>query len=149
MFDLNSLEPFIGYWSGESEVSVNPWTKSGLNKGRWAFRFDDARKNVIDDYEQSGPDGSGFDGHGVFCADPDSEDLCGFWFDDRGFPPFNPLRGQWHDNKLVLHGDSPRGHSRSTLYVENKVLFYIVERRLPDSEDYTDILRGRYDRNSF
>jgi len=147
MFDLSSLDPFIGYWSGESEVAPNPWTQSGANRGRWSFRFDDARKNVIHDYEQSGPDGSGFDGHGVFCTDPDSEDLCGFWFDDRGFPPFNPLRGAWQGDRLILNNDTPRGQGRWTLYVENGDLFYIIERRLPGGDAYTDILRGRYHRN--
>ena len=144
MFDLNSLDLFMGYWSGESVVCPNPWTRSGPNRGRWGFRFDNARKNVIFDYEQSGPDGSGFDGHGVFCADPDSENLCGFWFDDRGFPPFNPLRGQWVDNRLILLNQTPRGQGRWTLYTENKQLHYAIESCLPGQDTYVDVLRGNY-----
>ncbi|MCR6660651.1 MAG: hypothetical protein NVV72_15375 [Asticcacaulis sp.] len=144
MFDLNSLDPFAGYWSGESVVGPNPWTKSGPNLGRWGFRFDDARKNLIFDYEQSGPDGSGFDGHGVFCADPDSEDLCGFWFDDRGFPPFHPLRGQWSDNRLILLNTTPRGQGRWTLHIENGALHYLIEGRLTADDAYSTVLNGQY-----
>jgi len=147
MFDLGSLDPFIGYWSGESEIAANPWTTGGVKRGRWAFRFDDARKNVIFDYEQSGPDGVGFNGHGVFCADPDSADLCGFWFDAMGFPPFNPLRGQWRDDRLILLRQTPRGQSRWTLYVEEAALHYLIEIGLPGQEGFSDILRGRYHRS--
>ncbi|HTM81821.1 hypothetical protein [Asticcacaulis sp.] len=146
MFDLNSLDPFIGYWSGESEIAPNPWSTGGTKRGRWGVRFDTARKNVIFNYEQSGADGAGFDGHGVFCADPDSENLYGFWFDDRGFPPFNPLRGQWQDNRLVLLNETPRGHGRWTLYVEQTVLHYEIEGHMPEQEAYSDILRGQYHR---
>ncbi|MFT4076002.1 MAG: hypothetical protein QM647_10780 [Asticcacaulis sp.] len=147
MFDLGSLDPFIGYWSGGSEVAANPWTPSGSNRGRWAFRFDDARKNVIHDYEQSGPDGSGFDGHGVFCADPATEDLCGFWFDDRGLPPLNPARGKWQEGRLILYTVSQRGKARWTLYIEDNDLIYIIERCPIDSDTYSDVLRGRYHRS--
>jgi hypothetical protein len=146
MFDLNSLDPFIGYWSGESEIAPNPWSTGGTKRGRWGFRFDTARKNVIFNYEQSGADGAGFDGHGVFCTDPDSENLYGFWFDDRGFPPFNPLRGQWQDNRLVLLNETPRGHGRWTLYIEKDVLHYEIEGHLPEQGAYSDILRGQYHR---
>ena len=146
MFDLNSLDPFIGFWSGDSEVAPNPWTKSGVNRGRWGFRFDEARKNVIFDYEQSGPDGSGFDGHGVFCADPQSDSLCGFWFDDRGFPPFDPLRGKWQDNHLILLNTTPRGQGRWTLNIDNGMLNYLIESCLPGQETYSDVLRGQYHR---
>lgn len=146
MFDLNSLDPFIGYWSGESEITPNPWSTGGTKRGRWGFRFDTARKNVIFDYEQSGPDGAGFGGHGVYCADPDSDDLCGFWFDALGFPPFHPLRGQWQDNRLILLRETPRGRGRWTFYIEDGALHYIIEVALPGQETYSDILRGQYHR---
>jgi hypothetical protein len=146
MFDLNSLDPFIGYWSGESDIAANPWSEGGTKRGRWGFRFDSARKNVIFDYEQSGADGAGFNGHGVFCADPDSADLCGFWFDAFGFPPLNPLRGQWQDTRLVLLRRTPRGQGRWRLSIENGVLHYNIDVCLPGQDTFSDVLRGQYNR---
>ncbi|MEI9905957.1 MAG: hypothetical protein WDN06_20150 [Asticcacaulis sp.] len=146
MFDVCQLDPLIGLWKGDGEISASPWSRPGTCRGRWSFRFDPARRNLIHTYEESRADGSAFDGHGVFCADPDSEDLLWFWFDSYGFPPMEPARGELRQGVLVLTKHTPRGVGRSTFRLGKGGFDYLVEAQATGQPGFADVMHGTFER---
>ncbi len=145
-FDLYLLDPLIGLWKGEGVIASNPWGGAGKCRGRWSFRFDPARRNLIHSYEESRADGSAFDGHGVFCADGDSDDLLWFWFDSYGFPPLEPARGLFRRDLLVLTRRTPRGLGRSTFRLDGNRFEYLIEAQPAGQPGFSEVMHGVFSR---
>lgn len=143
-FPLDSLEPFLGVWRGGGEIAPNPWGGAGPCHGSWSFRFDAARKALIHDYDERRADGSGFAGHGVWCAD--ARDLVWFWFDSYGFPPLEPARGGWRDGRLELIKSTPRGQGRSVWTCDGRRLTYLVEARPVNETAFARVMSGTFER---
>ncbi len=141
-FNLKTLEPLTGLWKGEGEIAPNPWGGAGPCPGRWSFRFDDAGKNLIHDYEESRHDGAGFNGHGVFCSEGD--DLLWFWFDTYGFAPTSPSHGIWQKDLLILTRLTPRGIGRSTFRFAGEDMQYLIESRAAGEPGFSVVMRGCY-----
>ena len=145
-FDLSQLQPLIGLWKGQGEIAPNAWGGAGKCLGRWSFRYDPAVRNLVHDYEESRADGSAFNGHGVFCADTDGDDLLWFWFDSYGFPPLEPARGLFRRDLLVLTKRTPRGLGRSTFRLDGERLEYLVEAQTPGQPGFSPVMHGVFQR---
>lgn len=96
---------------------------------------------VVQSYRHTEPDGTHFEGHGIFTVDPDRGDTLWYFVDSAGgTPPEAPARGTWHGGTLVVERHSPRGSARHTFRVDGGVLTHTAELRLGGAEDFTPFL---------
>ena len=89
--------PLLGNWTGVEQLADAGATARAMI----IFKLDVADRVVLQDYRRVGADGAELSGHGVFLADPNTDELLWWFFDSSGTPP-TPLRGSWIDGELVL-----------------------------------------------
>lgn len=140
------LSLFIGQWAGTGEVFANPWGPAGTCESLWQFGFDNSGLNLIHDYHETRSNGFNFNGHGVFNIDPENKEVVWFWFDNVGFPPLNPARGNWDTDKLILTKKTPRGIGRSTFVFKHKHFDYVIEAKLNGEENFLPVMRGEFNK---
>lgn len=138
------LSLFIGHWTGSGQVFATPWGEATKCAGIWQFGFDRSGLNMIHDYQETRENGSVFNGHGVFNIEPSTKDVIWFWFDSFGFPPFDPARGTWDLDKLVLMKATPRGIGRSTFVFTHNRFQYTVEAQPKGTEDFLPVMAGEF-----
>lgn len=95
---------------------------------------------MVQSYRHSEPDGSHFEGHGVFTVDPDHGDTLWYYVDSMGRPPAAPARGTWHNGTLTVERQSNRGTARHTFRVDDGVLTHSAELRLGDAPDFSPFM---------
>ena len=142
------LASLVGRWTGITEVFPNPWGPSGPAQGEWTFRLDLGGFNLIHDYREQRENGYRFEAHGVLTVDPASQEVVWFWFDNYGFPPLAPARGQWALSTLTLEKATPRGEARSVFGLTGELLTYEVSSRLPGVREFAPVMKGTFRRKS-
>jgi hypothetical protein len=140
------LASLVGRWTGISEVFPNPWGPSGPAEGEWIFHLDLGGFNLIHDYREQRENGYRFEAHGVLTVDPDSQMVVWFWFDNYGFPPLSPARGQWTDSTLTLQKSTARGDARSVFILGDERLTYEVSSRVTGASDFSPVMKGMFHR---
>ena len=138
------LSLFIGNWAGTGELFATPWSQPANCDSLWHFGFDESGLNLIHDYRENRTNGQHFNGHGVFNIAPDTKEVLWFWFDDFGFPPLNPSRGNWDLDKLILIKKTPRGIGRSTFIFKHKIFDYFIETQPAGEENFLPVMRGEF-----
>jgi hypothetical protein len=141
-----SLWSLEGEWIGQGEVYPNPWGPSGATQCAWTFRVAHKGWHVIHDYREVRGGTFRFEAHGVLSVDPAAKEVVWFLFDDYGFPPMEPARGGWMQDRLELLKATPRGQSRTVLQLQDQVLVYTVEFRPPGEGAYAMIAQVRLTR---
>jgi hypothetical protein len=86
---------------------------------------------VVQSYRHIEPDGSHFEGHGVFTADPDRRDVFWYYVDSAGVTHDPPSRCTWHEGVLRVERRAPSGWTRHTITISDSVLFHVTELRAP------------------
>jgi|SRR5581483_3084099 len=142
------LAALVGRWTGTTEVFPNPWGPSGPAQGEWTFRLDLGGFNLIHDYCERRENGYRFEGHGVLTVDPTSQDIVWFWFDNYGFPPLSPARGQWNLSILTLEKTTPRGRARSVFGLTGDLLTYEVSSQVTGASEFSAVMNGTFRRTS-
>ena len=139
------LLSFVGDWQGEERMTASPWSAGGSAMGRHHFEVVAGGTALAQSYRQSFGTG-GLSGHGVFTLDPLTGEVLWFWFDDFGYPPLDPARGDWEQGTLTLSKRTPRGETvyRFTPHAEG----WRQEIRVRPSgqADFDDFLAARYTR---
>jgi hypothetical protein len=90
---------------------------------------------VVQSYRHQEPDGSHFEGHGIFTVDPDRQDVLWYYVDSVSPPPAAPARCTWHDGVLQVERHTGAGSTRHTLSVSDGVLIDVAELRRDDRAD--------------
>jgi hypothetical protein len=60
---------------------------------------------VVQSYSHREPDGTHFEGHGIFTVDPDHQDVFWYYIDNAGPAPAAAVRCTWHNGALRVDGD--------------------------------------------
>jgi hypothetical protein len=129
----------------------SPWPKLSAerpNDRRVAFRAGYRGSELHPDYQETRPDGSRFDLHGVFTVDPAAEEILWFAFDSYGYPPLAPSRGAWEANRLVFTKTTPRGVGRSVFDLDGDRLIHTASAKLDGQDIFQRVAIGRFQRQS-
>jgi hypothetical protein len=84
---------------------------------------------VVQSYSHREPDGTHFEGHGIFTVDPDHQDVFWYYVDNAGPAPAAAVRCTWHNGALRVERHSGAGWTRHTLRVDGDVLMHVTELR--------------------
>ncbi len=139
------LVAFVGDWAGEERMSPSPWSAGGVASGRYHVEVVAGGTALAQTYTQHFGSG-GLSGHGVFTLDPESGEVLWFWFDDFGFPPLEPARGDWTGDTLVLTKRSPRGETEYRFTPQADTWAQRIRTRPTGQADFTDFLSAEYRR---
>jgi hypothetical protein len=103
---------------------------------------------LLQDYAEERDGTPALTGHGVFTADPATDEVLWFWFDAIGHPPAAPSRGRFDaaGTMLVLEKTTPRGTQRATFALDGDTLHHRLEARLSDAETFATLVVAEYAR---
>lgn len=135
-----ALEAFLGHWRGSTELAASPWGPARTADAEVTFSRAAGGYALVQSYRHLEPDGTHFEGHGVFAVDPDHGDTLWYYVDSMGRPPEAPARGHWLDGTLRLERRSPRGTARHTFKVDGGVLTHTAELRLGDAATFSPFM---------
>jgi len=139
--------PLLGQWTGLEEQEPSAWAPAGSARASFVFRLDVAGTVVVQDYRQVRHDGGELVGHGVFLAEPGTEQLLWWFFDSDAQPPV-PATGVWQGPELVLERVTGHGRAQHRFRAAEDQLDYQVLVRSGPVEEWAPLLTGRYRRIS-
>jgi hypothetical protein len=84
---------------------------------------------VVQSYSHREPDGTHFEGHGIFTVDPDHQDVFWYYVDNAGPAQATAARCTWHNGALRVERRGSAGWTRHTLRVDGDVLTHVTELR--------------------
>jgi hypothetical protein len=97
-----------------------------------------AGQGVVQSYRHVEPDGSHFEGHGIFTVDPVHHDVLWYYVDNSGVPPGAAARCTWHDHVLRVERHGVGGWTRHSIWVQDEVLTHVTELRSVAGDDGGD-----------
>ncbi|MEV7605549.1 DUF1579 family protein [Paenarthrobacter sp. NPDC089322] len=136
------LEAFIGHWRGITEIASSPWGTARTAEAELAFTKAAGGHAVVQSYRHREPDGTHFEGHGMFTVDASHGDTLWYYVDSMGRPPSAPVRGTWNAGTLSLERRTPDGVARHTFRVDEGVLVHTAELRLEGSSGFSPLLKS-------
>lgn len=139
--------PLLGQWTGLEEQEAIAGTPATTARASFVFRLDVAGTVVVQDYRQVRADGGELVGHGVFCAEPGTEQLLWWFFDSDARPPL-PATGVWQGAELVLERGSDEDRAQHRFRPAGDELDYEILVRSGPGQEWAPFLRGRYARIS-
>ena len=139
--------PLLGQWTGLEEQEGSRGAAATSARASFVFRLDVAGTVVVQDYRQVRADGGELVGHGVFCAEPGTEQVLWWFFDSNARPPL-PATGVWQGPELVLERDSGADHAQHRFRPRGDELDYEVLVHQGPAQEWAPFLRGRYRRMS-
>lgn len=125
-----ALEAFLGRWAGTTQWPATPWGPARAAASEVTFSRAAAGLAVTHGYRHTEADGTAYEGHGVFTADPVHPDTLCYQVNSMGLPPEPPARARWQGGALTLERRSERGTARHTFRVEGGVLTHTAGFRL-------------------
>lgn len=138
------LKVFLGAWKGEETLAASPWSPGGRATGCHRFELVAGGTALAQTYHQQREGQLALSGHGVFTLDPQTGEVLWFWFDDFGFPPLSPARGDWTAEGLRLEKRTPRGETRYLFAPEASGWRQVTELRLGGQETFSPFLKASY-----
>lgn len=136
------LRDFIGHWRGITEMAQSPWGAARTAEAEAVFTQAAGGYAVVQSYRHREPDGTHFEGHGMFTVDPAHGDTLWYYVDSMGRPPSAPVRGTWHAGTLTMDRRTPEGVARHAFRVEDGVLVHTAELRLEGTAEFTPLLKS-------
>ncbi|MDE8670057.1 DUF1579 family protein [Pseudarthrobacter sp. H3Y2-7] len=130
------LEDFLGRWRGTTRIAASAWAPEHTASAEVNYTRAAGGYAVVQSYRHTEPDGSHFEGHGVFTVDPDHNDVLWYYVDSLGQTPAAPSRCMWQDGVLRVERRSDRGTARHTFRVDDGVLTHTAELRFGDSAGF-------------
>jgi hypothetical protein len=130
-----ALASLLGRWRGTTRLEPGPWGPERTVDAEMTFTPVAGGSAVVQSYRHQEPDGSHFEGHGIFTVDPDRQDVLWYYVDSVSPPPAAPARCTWHDGVLQVERHTGAGSTRHTLSVSDGVLIDVAELRRDDRAD--------------
>ena len=135
-----ALEAFLGNWAGTTAWQATQWGPARTAAVEVAFSRAAAGLAVTHSYRYTQADGTPYEGHGVFTADPELPDTLYYHVNSMGLPPEPPARASWHGGTLTLERRSERGTARHTFRVEDGVLTHTAGFRLGRAGEFVQFM---------
>ncbi|MDR6985617.1 hypothetical protein J2Y66_000080 [Paenarthrobacter nitroguajacolicus] len=136
------LQDFIGHWRGITEIAASPWGSARTADAEVVFSKAAGGYAVVQSYRHREPDGTHFEGHGMFTVDRDHGDTLWYYVDSLGRAPASPVRGAWSAGTLTLDRRTADGVARHTFRVDNGVLVHTADLRLEGTSDFSPLLKS-------
>ena len=133
-----ALSALLGHWRGSTVVTAGPWGPESSLAAEVSYTAVASGLGVVQSYHHAEPDGSHFEGHGIFTVDPVHSDVLWYYVDSTGVPPGTAARCTWHDGVLHVERHSPSGWTRHSIWVEDGVLIHVTELRTVGKGDGGD-----------
>ncbi|MBT2514266.1 DUF1579 family protein [Arthrobacter sp. ISL-30] len=137
-----ALEAFLGHWVGHTELVDSHLGPARTAEAEMTFTAVAGGHAVVQSYRHVEEDGSHFEGHGIFSADPGRGGTLWYYVDSLGGTPEVPSRGTWHKGTLTVERQADRGIARHTFRVEDDVLTHTTELRLGEARAFSPVLRS-------
>ncbi|UVJ40913.1 DUF1579 family protein [Arthrobacter sp. CJ23] len=142
----DALKAFIGQWRGITELAASPWGPARTADAEASFTRAAGGYAVVQSYRHKEPDGSHFEGHGMFTLDPGHGETLWYYVDSMGRPPAAPSRGSWHEGVLTVERRTAYGVARHAFRVEDGVLIHTAELRLEGASVFSPLLSSVFRR---
>lgn len=133
-----ALTSLLGHWQGFTHVAAGPWGPEHRVSAQVSYTQVAGGLGVVQSYRHIEPDGSHFEGHGIFTIDPVHNDVLWYYVDSTGVPPGNAARCTWRDGVLRVERRNAGGWTRHSIEVANGVLTHVTELRSPGRDDGGD-----------
>ncbi|ADX72596.1 DUF1579 domain-containing protein [Pseudarthrobacter phenanthrenivorans] len=125
-----ALAGFLGHWRGTTRFAAGPWGQEERSvESEVTYRAVAAGTAVVQSYRHLEPDGTHFEGYGIFTVDPAHQDVLWYYVDNASPGQAAPVRCTWHDGVLRVERRSSAGWTRHTLRVDGDVLTHVTEVR--------------------
>ncbi|WP_411376041.1 DUF1579 family protein [Arthrobacter sp. MPF02] len=124
-----ALAVLLGHWRGSTRLAPGPWGPERTVEAEVTYRRAAGGFAVVQSYRHLEPDGSHFEGHGIFTIDPDHKDVLWYYVDSSGPAPGLPARCTWHDGILRVERRGSAGWTRHSVRVDGEVLSHVTELR--------------------
>ena len=129
------LSGFLGHWRGRTQVAAGPWGPARSVDAEVTYSRVAGGLGVVQSYRHVEPDGSHFEGHGIFTVDPVHHDVLWYYVDSTGVPPGTAARCTWRNGVLRVERHSDAGWTRHSLVVDHDVLTHVTELRSVAKDD--------------
>lgn len=133
-----ALSGLLGHWRGHTHVTAGPWGPEHGVDAEVTYHQVAGGLGVVQSYRHIEPDGSHFEGHGIFTVDPVHNDVLWYYVDSTGVPPGSAARCTWRHGVLHVERPSEAGWTRHSITVEAGVLTHVTELRVTGKDDGGD-----------
>lgn len=124
-----ALSGLLGHWRGHTRVAAGPWGPERSVDAEVTYSNVAGGLGVVQSYRHVEPDGSHFEGHGIFTVDPVHNDVLWYYVDSTGVPPGTAARCTWRNGILRVERHSDAGWTRHSLLLDDGVLTHVTELR--------------------
>ncbi|WP_050055686.1 DUF1579 family protein [Pseudarthrobacter siccitolerans] len=125
----HALAGFLGRWRGSTRFASGAWGPERTVDAEVTYTPVAGGSAVVQSYSHREPDGTHFEGHGIFTVDPDHHDVFWYYVDNAGPAPAAAVRCTWHNGALRVERRGSSGWTRHTLRVDGDVLTHVTELR--------------------
>nr|WP_175318242.1 DUF1579 family protein [Pseudarthrobacter sp. C4D7] len=133
-----ALSGLLGHWRGRTHVAAGPWGPERSVDAEVTYSQVAGGLGVVQSYRHAEPDGSHFEGHGIFTVDSVRNDVLWYYVDSAGVPPGTAARCTWRNGVLRVERRSDAGWTRHSLLLDDGVLTHVTELRSPARNDDGD-----------
>lgn len=140
-----ALSALLGHWRGSTLVAAGPWGPERSLDAEVTYSQVAGGQGVVQSYRHVEPDGSHFEGHGIFTVDPVHNDVLWYYIDSSGVPPGTAARCTWHDPVLRVERRGAGGWTRHSIRVDGDVLTHVTELKSLAKDDAGDAPEARTD----
>lgn len=130
-----ALSRLLGHWRGRTHVAAGPWGPEHSVDAEVSYTQVAGGLGVVQSYRHVEPDGSHFEGHGIFTIDPVHNDVLWYYVDSTGVPPGTAARCTWRDGILRVERQGPAGWTHHSIRIEDDVLTHVTELRSGAADD--------------
>ncbi|WP_240793628.1 MULTISPECIES: DUF1579 family protein [unclassified Arthrobacter] len=124
-----ALAGFLGHWRGITRFAAGPWGPERAVDAEVTYTPVAGGSAVVQSYRHLEPDGTHFEGHGIFTVDPDHQDVFWYYVDNAGPALAAAARCTWQHGALRVEREGGAGWTRHTLRVDGGVLTHVTELR--------------------
>ena len=130
-----ALLGLLGHWRGTTLVAAGPWGPEHSVDAEVTYSRVAGGQGLVQSYRHVEPDGSHFEGHGIFTVDPVHHDVLWYYIDSSGVPPGAAARCTWQDGVLRVERHGGGGWTRHSIWVQDDVLTHVTELRSAGQDD--------------
>ena len=141
-------ELFTGTWRGEEKLYPSDWDpKGGTAFGTWTVHPSLDGFCVLVDYTEERDGKVNYRGHGIHGWDNQSKAFLGYWFDNIGVMPKEPVTGTLDGNRYTYTSDDgPMGWTKMTYEWKDDRMEFRIDKSKDQGKSWNPMHEGRYTR---